>query len=131
MTIEWFDPKLGTPSVSIAEYGLTFNKAAVDVMSSPSRVLLGFDHEKKLIVVKPLYNPSNEEANKSFSFAERERSGYVRIASKEFIRFIIRYFPGIEINKTIRCLARWDDKEKMLLVDLLSGITESKSSTEQ
>jgi len=130
LTIEWFDPKLGTPSVSIAEYGLTFNKAAVEIMSNPSRVLLGFDHEKKIVVVKPLYHPSNEETNKSFSFAERERSGYVRIASKEFIKFIIRYFPGIEINKTIRCLARWDDKEKMLLFDLVTEITESKSATE-
>jgi len=60
----------------------------------------------------------------------RFRSGYVRIVSKEFIRFIICYFPGIEINKTIRCLAKWDGKEKMLLFDLVSEITESKSATE-
>lgn len=131
MAIEWFDPKLGTPSVSIAEYGLTFNKAAIDTMGSPSRVMLGFDKEKNIVVVKALYNPTPEEMSKSFPFAERERNGYIRLTNKEFVRFILRYLPKIDLSKSVRCLAKWDEKQEYLIVDLSTGIEGGAEATEE
>ena len=52
--ILWFDPEIGTPMVSMAEYGLTFNRAAVDVRVKPWKIMLWFDKANKNIVVKPI-----------------------------------------------------------------------------
>lgn len=117
--LEWFDPALGAPSISVAEYGLTFNKAAVDIIGDAPRVMLGFSKDRKLIGVKPLWGDlTPEEEKKSFAFAEKKRDNYIRIASKEFVRFISRHLPEVSFEKTIRYLAVWDDSLGMLLADL-------------
>ncbi|MGQ9498640.1 MAG: hypothetical protein ACUVRC_09040 [Desulfotomaculales bacterium] len=118
MSIEWFDPNIGAPSVSIAGYGLTFNRAAIQALGRPKQVMLGFDRVKNAVVVKPLHKPTESELEKSFPFAARERNGSVRIASKEFIRFLTRYYPSIDLKKATRYLAKWDENEEVLIVDL-------------
>lgn len=110
--IEWFDPSLGAPIVSLAAYGLTLNKAAVDMLQGSSRVMLGFDREASTIVVKPV----EADDSKSFKFAPRD--GYVRIASKDFVRFVARYCPRLRLDTTTRFLATWDEERGMMLVDL-------------
>jgi len=91
--IEWFNPDLGTPMVSMAEYGLTFNRAAVETLGRPWKVGLGFDKENRRIVVRPIRSETDdgEMVSRGLPFAERERDGYVRISSKDFVRFVARY----------------------------------------
>lgn len=115
---DWFDPSLGAPSISIAEYGITFNKAAVDAIGDAPRVMFGFSKERRLIGIKPLWECTAEEEKKSFAFAEKKRDGYVRIASKEFVRFISRHLPDISFEKTMRYLVVWDDNLGMMIADL-------------
>jgi hypothetical protein len=39
---DWFNASKGAPSVSIADYGMTFNKAAVDLIGiDVPRIMLG------------------------------------------------------------------------------------------
>ncbi len=115
---EWFNPSLGAPIVSVAEYGLTFNRAATEMLGKPDKIMLGFDKDNRLIAVKPLSKDDADAKSYGIAFARKERDGYVRIASKDFIRFILRYCPELKLDKTVRCLARWDDTEGLMLVDV-------------
>lgn len=43
---EWYSPNLGTPIVSIAEYGIGFNKASIASLESPEDTIEFKDKEK-------------------------------------------------------------------------------------
>lgn len=118
MTIEWFNPRAKLPLVSIHQYGLVFNQAAVALLSRPTYVMLGFDAEKNLIVVKPIHDVSTMSPDTAISFAARERNGSVRLATREFIRFVLSRKPELSSMVGARYSAYWDDKEKVLVVDL-------------
>lgn len=115
---EWFDPQIGTPMVSVAGYGLTFNKAAVELLSRPAKVALGFSKTRKAIAVKPVADEDDDIGTHGIEFNRRERNGYVRISSKDFIRFVARYCPDVDFSRTVRYLAYWDEKARAMLVDL-------------
>ncbi|MGE5553229.1 MAG: hypothetical protein ACM3XZ_04820 [Betaproteobacteria bacterium] len=114
--IEWFDPSLGAPIVSVAGYGLTFNKAAVEILRGAPKVMLGFDRQRQRIVVKPV--PEDEE--KGFCFTPRQ--GYVRIASRDFVRFVARYCSCIRPDVTTRFLAVWNDESSLMEIDLTKPV---------
>ncbi|MDT8903182.1 hypothetical protein [Anaeroselena agilis] len=114
---EYFNPSLGTITVSIAEYGLTFSRAAVEVMSKPDYIVLAFDKEKQVIGVIPT---SESEPNK-IEFISKLKNGYVRINNKDFIRFLMRYFQDSSemfTGRAIRYFSYWDEDNKALIVDL-------------
>jgi len=115
---EWFDPQIGTPMVSIATYGLTFNRAAVELLSRPAKVALGFSKTRKAIAVRPVADENDDVGTRGLEFGRRERNGYVRIASKDFIRFVARYCPTVDFGRTTRYLAYWDEKAGVMIVDL-------------
>ena len=115
---EWFDPQIGTPMVSVAGYGLTFNRAAVELLSRPAKVALGFSKTRKAIAVKPLADEEDDVGAHGLEFNRRERNGYVRISSKDFVRFVARYCPDVDFSRTVRYLAYWDEKAGVMLVDL-------------
>jgi hypothetical protein len=121
-SFQWFNPKVGTPIVSVADYGITFNKAASEEMRNPKRIQLGFNAKTKQIGVKALHEVNDETENVSFAFANRERNGYIRINSRDFIRFISRHLPELRFDKAVRCLAWWDDEQNVLIVDLNNPI---------
>lgn len=119
-SILWYNPDVGTPMISMAEYGLTFNRAAVEALGRPRKVRLGFDNVGKRIVVQPIHSVADDDETgpQGLPFAERQRAGYVRISSKDFIRFVARYCKDLDLSKTVRYAAIWDDEEGMLEVDL-------------
>jgi hypothetical protein len=118
--ILWFDPEIGTPMISLAEYGLTFNRAAVEVLRRPWKIMLGFDKANKNIVVRPISRECKdpEVQSKGLPFAERERDGYVRISSKDFVRFVARFCPELNLDKTVRYLAIWDKGSGLMQIDM-------------
>lgn len=121
---EYFNPNLGSITVSIAEYGLTFSRAAVEVLGKPEFVLLAFDKNKKVIGIIPV---SNETQNK-IEFISKQKNGYVRINTKDFIRFLMRYFPdnpNMFSSKSIRYLTYFDDEANALIVDLTKPLDSS------
>ncbi len=116
----WFNPEIGTPMISMAEYGVTFNRAAVEILGRPWKIMLGFDRTNKHILVKPISMECKdpEVQSKGLPFAERERDGYVRISSKDFVRFVARYCPELNLSKTVRYLAIWDEGSGLMEVDI-------------
>ena len=53
LEFEWFNPAVGTPIVAVGEYGLGFNKAAIEALGTPAKVRVGFNKEKRIIAVMP------------------------------------------------------------------------------
>ncbi|MEW6573751.1 MAG: hypothetical protein AB1374_08985 [Bacillota bacterium] len=116
--IEWYNPEVGTPIVSLAEYGLVFNKAASELLGNPNKIKLGFDKKNLIIAVA---SADNDDSS-ALQFYGKERKGFTRINCKDFVRFITRYFPDINLVKAIRFLARMDKEEGILVVDLKKPI---------
>lgn len=115
---EWFNPTLGTPIVSIGEFGLGFNRASIDAIKCPARVRLGYDRANKVIGVQP----ADEDDSLALVFANKERNNYVRVSSKDFVRFVLRHHPELRLDKTVRCLAWLDSNLGLLVVDLKQSI---------
>jgi len=113
---EWFSPVSGVPMVSIAEYGLTFNRAAVTKLGAPSRVMIGFDRKRRLLGIRPV-DDSGEGVEQAFPFASRIRDGYVRIASKDLVRYISTNCPELDFSRTLKFAGVWGDSG-MMVVDL-------------
>ena len=130
LTFEWYDRQLGAPTVTVAEYGLVFNESAIRTLGKPGRVMLGFDKRELVIAVKALMGTESLNS-RSFPFAERIRGGFARINSKDFVRYISLYLPQ-PITKGVRCIARWDEEKKLMMIDLRQALdiegTESVSS---
>lgn len=126
--VEWFSPNLGTPIVSLAEYGIVFNKASIVAIGSPHSIKLGFDRENKYIVVVGV--TESEATDESIIFGSKERNGYIRINNKDFVRFVLRYCPEIKLEKAKRFLSRKEGE--FLIVDLNSpaDISENDDTVE-
>ena len=114
---EYFDPGLGSVTVSIAEYGLTFSKAAVEVLGRPKYVMLAYDKGRQVVGVIPV----DENESKKLEFISRLKNGYVRINTKDFVRFLMKYFPDnpqMFGGKATRYFSYRDDENGALIVDL-------------
>lgn len=116
MNFEWFDSSIGTPIISIASYGLTFSRGAVQKMGTPEYVMLGFDKNSEIVGIQVC--DGNEK--RKVEFASKERGGNVRINSKSFIRFIFSYIDNENLiqNRATRFIGKWDSEQKLMTIDL-------------
>lgn len=126
---KWYRPSIGTPIVSLAEYGITFNRAAAEEMSLPEKIQLGFDEDLKIIGVRPIHNWQEDDKD-LLQFAGKERVGFTRINNKDFIRFISRFCPEMKFERASRYLAKWDENLGVLIVDLKNPLEGSISENE-
>lgn len=120
MQISWYDPSVGTPTVTVASYGLTFNEAATNELRNAPYVRLGYVKDKNWIVVQPL----EENQVAALAFFERKRDKYVRLQSRDFMRFITRHYD-LNLEKSVRIPAYWDEENNVLVVDLQKAEVES------
>jgi hypothetical protein len=118
---EWFNKELGANTVTVAEYGLLFNRAATETLGRPEMVLLGFDKNNLVIGIKPI-TQDHPEASSGFVYIERERSGQVRINSKDFIRSIKQYWSVASLNPAKRYTGVWDETSSIMYVDIKRSI---------
>lgn len=118
----WTTPSAGAPIVSIASYGISFNSMVIEILGRPARVLLGFDEKELAIGVKPI-NEGGEDP-RTYKFADRERQGTVRIGNRDFLRYVSSK-TGIDLKKTTKFLANWDDEDQILIVDLKTPLESS------
>lgn len=129
MKYKWYSPTTGAPIVSLAEYGITFNIGAIEIMGKPDYVMLGYDEEENLIGVKPC----DENEENRIKFYKKIKNKYIRLANKDFIRFlksIISEDFKIE-SKAKRYVAKWDKVEKILYIDLNNQIgADNKNQSE-
>jgi hypothetical protein len=116
----WYSKENGPAIISVAYYGITFNKAAVDLLNNPKYIKLGIDKNNKLIAVKPLEKNSED----SFIFSEKrnEKYGSVRINNKGFIKLIKSTYSQYDLSETIQFILEKDKELNMFLVDLNSPV---------
>lgn len=131
---DFFNPKQGPIIVSVADYGITFSKAAIEVMGRPKYIRIGFDKEKCVLGIMPI----NEEGELQVPFAEKEKHGYIRINNKEIVRFLMKYFDDNCVrnfgSKATRYLTYWDEEQALLVVNMrrpLDREDDSKNTQEK
>jgi len=144
--IQWFDPSLGTPVVSVSKTGLTFNRAAVAQLGSPGFVEIGVDAKAKTLVVRGLRQEDSHESEGGPPEAEPQpgpaageesvpgarglpfyrpgsRTSFIRVSSKDLIRFIKASIPDFDPVATTKYLARHEADNDYLVVDLRQPLT--------
>jgi hypothetical protein len=116
--VEWYIPALGTPVVALADYGLSLNLAAYKTLAEPTGVRLGFDRNRRWIVIKPLQG-TEDEVRLQEGLPVRGRDGSVRVNGRDFTRFVHRYYPELRPgNRAVRYLAWQSEDDGLLVVDL-------------
>ncbi|WAH37539.1 hypothetical protein [Alicyclobacillus dauci] len=114
MDIVWYNRSIGTPMVTVAATGLTFNQAAVIALNNPDFIWLGYARDKQWIVVQPV----QENKPEVFPFASRKRDKHVRVQSRDFIRFLSVQDDDFDLGRTVRVPSYWDTDLSLLIVDL-------------
>lgn len=111
---EWYNPAMGCPKISIANYGITLNKNTVMIMNNPKYVKLGYDKDKNLLCIKIC----DESDGNKILIKDAENDRYKRINSKDFILILNKYNNNIYNDGTSKYTGSWDSTEKELIVDL-------------
>lgn len=110
MAYEWYKPKMGKPYISIARYGITFSRGAMEKAGNPTHIMAGYDEKNNKIII----NPCDE--NERYGMRLRTVK-YTRLNSMGFIKFLIS--KGIKVeSKAERYYFQWDEDMKAFYVDL-------------
>lgn len=120
----WSAPSAGAPIVSIASYGFTFNSSVIEMLGKPTKILIGYDDESRVIGIKPVDGGADARA---YEFIKKERRGYIRISNKDFIKYI-EASSGINYAKAKRYIAIWDNSEEVLILKLDEPMDNKKGS---
>ncbi len=112
---EWSKPSSGGEFVTIAKYGISFNKKAIETLGTPNYVMIGYNREKKVIGIAPVDEKSG--LNDVYAFKEKLKHSYIRIGNTEFIANVVAD-SGIDIEKPKRFNAEWLEDEKLMIVKL-------------
>lgn len=116
--IEWFDATKTLPTVTIANYGITLNTTAAEILKGTERIKLGLDSSCKKIYLKKV--PSYEEG--SFAFTDiNEKNRNIRISCKEFIQFL-SVKCNLNTSESEKYYVIWDEENNSLVVDLSKKI---------
>ncbi len=131
--IQWFDPSLGTPMVSVSPNGLTFNRAAVVLLGGPEYVEVGVDGKARVLVVRKAGGEAGEagrpadEPFRGLAFRRGESpNSFVRIGSKDLVRFIEASIPDFCPGEASKYLARYEAASRHLVVDLRQRVIPRK-----
>lgn len=118
--IIWFDRALGAPTVTVAAYGIVFNRAAVEELGEPDYIRVGLVPGSRKIVFKAA---ANHEKDSAFPFKarQREHDGTVRITNKDLTR-LIQHRLRIDLDRAIRCTALMNEETGMLEVTLPDNV---------
>lgn len=120
-SVQWFDPSLGTPVVSVSKTGLTFNRAAVALLGNPRYVEVGVDGKARVIVVReaePEPGRSAEPSRGLTFWRPDSDKPFVRVTSKDLVRFIEASVPDFSPAGATKYLARFEPQNGHLVVDL-------------
>src|SRR4051812_3447970 len=115
--IDWFNPNAGAAYVTLAGYGITFNKGATEALGNPERVQIGLDTKRQILLVKPLNGVDDDQEKLGLPYKEREqKNGQTRISSRELMHYLVLKCPDLDLESTIRYPAEWVDDQAMLAV---------------
>lgn len=113
-TFNWSAISAGAPFVTISALGLAFNSISIAKLGSPDEVMVGFDEQNLAIGVRAYHG---EVGVKSYKFASRVKTGWVRIGCKDFIRYL-GTLTGNDYSKAHKYVACFDKETDCLIVKL-------------
>jgi hypothetical protein len=120
MEITWFNEKPKDLVVTLAAGNITLNKPATTFFENAYSVMLGFDKDKSIIVIKPL----NKEESMRHDIPDKSkykitvRSSYSRVTNKAFMDIISEMMQLNFENEVHKFKATWESKNHILVVDL-------------
>jgi hypothetical protein len=120
MEITWFNEKPKDLVVTLAAGNITLNKPATTFFENAYSVMLGFDKDKSIIVIKPL----NKEESMRHDIPDKSkykitvRSSYSRVTNKAFMDIISEMMQLNFDNEVHKFKATWESKNHILVVDL-------------
>lgn len=105
--------KNGSPVVTLSAFGIAFNKGAIDALSRPDQVIIGYDQENHAIGVRA---KGEDSTIPSYEFASRIKNDWIRIGAKDFMKYLFRV-SGIDfLSKSKQFVAEFDDDTQTLIV---------------
>lgn len=109
---DWGYVAAGAPYITISNISLGFNSPAIALLSAPEDVAIGFDEKHLTIGVT---DAKNIPGARSYKFASRVKSGWVRIGCKDFIKNLSE-LTGLSFSPARKFVAQYDAEEKILYV---------------
>lgn len=107
--------KRGAPIVTLSSLGISFNRASVDLLGNPEKVLVGYDVDAHVIGVKPA---EDETKGITYVFATRMKNDWVRIGCRDFVKKLaIDTEMGFD-KKAIQFIATYDTDLQMLIIPI-------------
>ena len=121
---EWVSRKKVDEVATIYDSNITLNKSATSYLEKAYVVMLGLDHEKKLIAIKPIrkgdteleYIPEEQRHNITIKWRANMANKYRRI--KDITEMVNLNF---EKNNYYKFGAYWSDSSQSLIIDLNKG----------
>lgn len=120
MSVTWFNGEPKEIVVTITPINLTINKSGVQFFEFANQVMLGYDKDKDVILIRPLSKddvlrgdiPEHTRYNISVN------ASYGRIANKAFINRISTVFELVFEEKGTKFKAVWNKNSNILEVRL-------------
>jgi hypothetical protein len=121
----WSAVSGGAPFVTFSTLGIAFNSVSIEKLGNPEKIIIGFDENQCVIGVKAY---EGEPGVKPYDFANRVKSGWIRIGCRDFIKYL-QTLSGIEFSPAKKYVARYDSELRILVVEI-RGEAENESATE-
>lgn len=106
--------KNGSPVVTLSALGISFNRGAVNLLSSPEEVVVGYDSANHAIGVRAAQAADTDVPR--FHFASRVRNEWVRIGAKDFMKFLARDTNVNFLTKARQFIPEYDQGSQTLIV---------------
>ncbi|HID99978.1 MAG TPA: hypothetical protein EYP59_06780 [Thiotrichaceae bacterium] len=105
------------PAIKIRKYGqICANRSLMEKFFKDTKfVELLWDKERQLVGFRPLSEPAPHAFRWSGQKKQKIEQGSAFITAKSFLQFI-----GLEVERTQRYVARWDDSEGLVVISLRS-----------
>lgn len=108
--------KNGIAKISVSSVGIAFSKESIELLKNPPKVNIGINRKSGILGVRAAVPDANI---RSYPFVTNEkRNAWLRINSKALINEIQIITKTTFTTKAIPFIARFDDEEQMLIVDL-------------
>lgn len=107
--------KHGIPVVTISSWGIGFNKGIIDFLGCPKEIMIGYDEANKAIGIT-IWN--GDQSTPHYTFASREKSGWVRIGARDFTRYLSSA-TGINFQEGAKQFTPILDKENHMIIVII------------
>jgi hypothetical protein len=123
-SFDWQYVSHGTPYVTLAELGISFNTPSIDLLEKPKKIDVGFDKANLVIGFK-----AHDESSfsKGYDFAPRIKSEWVRIGCKDFIRELTK-LTNISFKPAKKFVAQKDEQSNIVFISLKDHMVDGRDT---